>query len=126
MSAVNVELARRGYEAVARGDLDVISDLLAPDVKWHGGDASAGGACQNRHQALKFMRVAIGRGGVGQLVEVIDAGDRIVVVLQPPSSGSTTPPLRANLTTFRDGKVVEMVAYESPGAGLAAAGIDGH
>jgi ketosteroid isomerase-like protein len=39
-----VEIARRGFEAVMRGDLDVIGELLDPEVKWHGGDPSAKGA----------------------------------------------------------------------------------
>ena len=38
MSESNVELARGGYEAIMRGDLDAIGELLDPDVKWHGGD----------------------------------------------------------------------------------------
>ena len=70
------------------------------------------------------MRQARFRGGIGKLVDVVYAGERVVVVLQPPSpEGEETPQLRANLTTFRDGKVVEMVAYESPDAALTAAGL---
>jgi len=52
-------------------------------------------------------------------VDVVDAGsDRVVVVLQPAGG-----PRRANVTTFRDDRVVEIVAYESPGQALAAAGL---
>ena len=47
---------------------------------------------------------------------MIEAGDQVVVVLKP--HGADEP--RANLTTFRDGKVVEMVAFESPEDALAA------
>ncbi|HEY6397612.1 MAG TPA: hypothetical protein VIX82_09185 [Solirubrobacteraceae bacterium] len=39
-----------------------------------------------------------------------------MIVIRPPDAE-----LRANLTTFRDGKVTEMVAFESPEAALAAA-----
>ena len=123
MSAVNVESVQRGYEAAARGDLEAIRELLAPDVVWHGGDRSAAGACRNRDAALAFMRQAIAGNRLGQLIDVIDAGDRVVVVLQPPPSGDVVPPLRANVTSFREGKVVEMVAYESPEAALTAVGI---
>ena len=123
MSARNVALARSGYEAVARGDLDVIRDLLAPDVKWHAGDPSAPAACHNRQDALMFMRRVIDGGWVGRMVDVIDAGERVVVVMQPVPAGGKTPPLRANVTTFREGRVVEMVAYESPEAALAVVGM---
>jgi ketosteroid isomerase-like protein len=116
VSAENVEAARRGFAAVMRGDFDSIADLLAADVKWHGGDPSSG--CQNRDETLHFMRQAIENGVRAELVDVIDTGDQVVVVLQ--LLGSDHP--RANLSTFRHGKVVEMVAYESPEEALAAAG----
>ena len=118
MRETNVELARRGYEAALRGDLETIGGLLDPDVKWHGGDPYAPGACRNRDQALAFMRRAFRRDGVGELVDVVAAGDKVVVIMRP--HGEDAPPV-ANLTTFRDGKVVEMVHFAAPGDALAAA-----
>jgi hypothetical protein len=56
-----------------------------------------------------------------KLVDIIDAGDQVVVVMRP--SRQLEPgesELRANLTTFRGGKVVRMVAYGTPEAALAA------
>jgi ketosteroid isomerase-like protein len=121
MSDQNVETARRGYAAICRGDFAVIAELLAPDVAWHGGDPRAKGACRNREQVLEFMRLAHERGGIGELINVIDVGaEQVVVVLRPPAEDGEAQ-LRANLTTFDDGKVVEIVAHESPDAALAAA-----
>jgi ketosteroid isomerase-like protein len=114
-----VELVRRGYEALLRGDAEALRDFFAPDVKWHGGDPTASGACQNRHQVLQFIERARLGGKIGELVDVIEAGERVVVVMRPPGAGRDQ--LRANLTTVRDGKVVEMVAFETPTAALAAA-----
>lgn len=31
----NEQLLHRLYEARARGDLDVVREILAPDVRWH-------------------------------------------------------------------------------------------
>ena len=118
MSAENVALARRGYEAVIRGDLDVIADVLDPEVKWHGGDPDDEAACHNRRETLAFMRNARG-GGPGELIDVVDAGDRVVVIMRARGEER----LVANLTTFRDGKVVEMVHYPEAADALAAAGI---
>jgi ketosteroid isomerase-like protein len=123
MGETNTELARRGYEAMLRGDFDVIAGLLAPDVKWHGGDPSAPEACRDRKAALGVMRRARGLGGLGELVDVVEAGEKVVVVMRPPPAEDGEPVrLIANLTTFRDGRVVEMVHYPNPEDALAAAG----
>ena len=120
--ADNVERARRGFEAALRGDLDEISELLDRDVKWHGGDPSSPGACRNRDQALEFIRQAVAiRSGRIELADVVGAGDKVVVIMQLPSGQGDEPaPPVANLTTFRDGKVVEMVHYADADEALAA------
>jgi ketosteroid isomerase-like protein len=117
----NVERARRGFEAALRGDIDAIAPLLDPGVKWHGGDPAGAGACHSRGEVLEFMRLALTRRGTVELVEVVDAGDRVVVILQPNSGAEYPPPHVAHLTTFRDGKVVEMVHYANPDDAIAAA-----
>ena len=119
VSQQNVELARRGFEALSRGDMDTVAALFDRDVRWHGGDPDAPGACHNRDQALECIWQARARGRVGEIVDIVDAGDRVVVIMRPPGGAD----LRANLTTFRDGKVVEMVAYETPDDARAAAGL---
>lgn len=118
MSNKNVQLVWRGYAAIASGDLDAVAELLAPDVRWHGGDPDAEGACRSREQALAFIRNRA-RARMGELIDVIDAGDSVVVVMQPPRQGDEMPTRRANVTTFRDGQVVEMIAFELPEAALA-------
>jgi ketosteroid isomerase-like protein len=118
----NVETARRGFEALLRGDMDAITELLDPEVKWHGGDPSAPGACRNRDQALTFIRQSeVIRSGRFELVDVVGAGDKVVVIIRPPSGEGEPAPLVANVTTFRDGKVVEMVHYADADEALAAA-----
>ena len=120
MSDSNVELARRGYTAALNGDLDTLAGLLDPEVKWHGGDPAAEGACQNRQQALRFMAHAAETGRIGELIEVSEAGDKVLVIMRPRTEAGTPPRLTANITTFRDGRVVEMVHYADPDDARAA------
>jgi ketosteroid isomerase-like protein len=123
VTEANVDLARRGFEAALHGDLDTIAELLDPDVKWHGGDPLAPGACNSRGEAIAFMRQSdVIQGGRFELVDVVDAGDKVVVVMRPPSDGGEQAPPVANVTTFRNGKVVEMVHYPDARDALAAVG----
>jgi len=120
VAAGNIELARRGFAAALAGDLDAIADLLDPDVRWHGGDPTAAGACRNREQALTFMRRAEAlRNGSVELVDVVGSGDKVVVILRRTEDGVRV----ANLTTFRHGRVIEMVHYANPDDALVAAGL---
>ena len=119
VAETNVELARRGFEAAARGDLETVAAMLDPDVKWHAGDPTAEGACRSRREALEWLRRALA-DGVGELVDVVGGGERVVVILRARAEHDEPAPLRANLTTFRDGKVVEMVHYPNPDDALAA------
>ena len=119
MTDSNVELARRGWEAAQRGDLEAISELLDPDVKWHGGDPASG--CLNRAQALEWMRRATLRRALPKLVDVVGAGDKVAVVMARPSEEGGTE-LVANVSTFRDGKVIEMVHYPDANDALAVVG----
>src|SRR5947209_17450464 len=119
VSESSVDRARRGYAAIARGDVDAIRECLDPDVKWHGGDESAPGACRGSDEVVRFVERAMRGGPIPELVDAIDAGERVVMVLRPHRQPSR---LRANVTTFRAGKAVEMVAYDTPEAALAAVG----
>lgn len=76
------------------------------------------GLKRSERVGLVFMRRVRSRNPMGELVDVVDAGDPVVVI-RPHDLAE----LRANLTTFRDGKVIEMVAYETPEDALTAAGV---
>ena len=124
MGESNVERVRRGYEAVMRRDLDALAELLDPAVRWHAGDPDAKYACHNKEEALQFMRKNwLSGGSPGELLDVVDAGEKVVVIMRRAPDDEGSAPTVANLTTFRDGKVVEMVHYPDPKDALAAAGV---
>jgi SnoaL-like domain len=109
-----------------RGDFEGVREFLDLEVRWHGGDPSAPEACRSREQALEVIRGAYARGGIGELVDVIGFGEKVVVIIRPPAEGGEeSPPSVANVTTFRDGRAVEMIHYPDPEEALGAAGIQG-
>jgi hypothetical protein len=68
------------------------------------------------------MRTARERGPIGELVELIDAGDQVVGIMRRTGEDGQDE-LVANLTTFRNGKAIEMVHYADPEDARAAAGV---
>jgi hypothetical protein len=47
-------------------------------------------------------------------VDVIDAGDRVVVTVRTAAQTGRQAEPRANLATFRDWKVIGITSYETP------------
>ena len=80
MSEQNVELARRGYEALMRGALDAVAELFAPDLTrqwWQKGPWD----CHGREEAMTVIGERRGQRAIGELQEIIDVDqDRIAVV----------------------------------------------
>ena len=68
------------------------------------------------------MDRARGRLGDVEVLDVVGAGDKVVVIMGPPARDGGRAWTAANLSTFRDGKVVEIVHYPDPDDALAAAG----
>ena len=93
VSESNLERVRRGFEAARRGNLDALRELLDPDVTWHGAEGLTADSCHGREDVLRFIENAARRGAIGELVDVVAAGEDVVVVMrpQPPEDGSQAP-----------------------------------
>ncbi|MEA2154140.1 MAG: hypothetical protein QOE11_280 [Solirubrobacteraceae bacterium] len=124
MSAADVELVRRTWEAFSRRDAEAVSDVLDQQLQWYPADEPTAG-CHGREEALTFIRGAIAGGVSADLVDVRDAGDRVVLILhrhREPESGERPEP-HGEVVTVRDGKVTEMVIYWTVDETLSAAGL---
>lgn len=122
MTPSSVELVRRGFEAIARGDLDAVGELLAPDARWHGAGGDEGG-CRDRAEVVEFMRAALAQGAVVSVRELIEAGDDVIVTLDPafPDRDDAPQDPHGTLVKIRDGKIVELVVYPDVPSALADA-----
>lgn len=118
------ELLGKAREALAAGqdgDVAALEPLLAPEVEllwWEPGDWD----CHGREAVLATLRDRVQRGAGTARVDLIEAGDALVVarrgkVGEGPEAG-TRP---ATLVTFREGKVVRMRQFRSREEALAAA-----
>ena len=126
MSQGDVELLQRGWEAFGRGDVDAAVDVLGPDVRWYAaGEPDGEGACHSREDAAAFLRRALTDGMTAQLLDVRDAGDRLVAIIHThaPPEWQRSPEPHGELVTVRAGKVTEMVIYPTVEAAMVAAGL---
>jgi ketosteroid isomerase-like protein len=133
MSGQNTALVRRGYEAVMRGDLDQLEQLLDPNLTWHWWEHGPWD-CENRGQAMAVIRERLGQRAIGELREVVELdAERVLVVIGLAADSEITaedlglPPAQdemANLVTIRGGRFVAMHDYRSKAEALEAAGID--
>jgi ketosteroid isomerase-like protein len=128
MERSDVRLLRRAWQAFGRGDVAAAAATLHPAVRWYPAtDPDAEGGCQNRDEATAFLRRAIADGLTAELLDVREAGDRLVAVVDthaPPEWERPAHP-HAEIVTVRDGLITEMVIYPDVPSALAAAGLTG-
>jgi uncharacterized protein len=112
----NVELARQGYEAFAKGDMATLSELIAADVVWHvEGAGPLSGTYRGRDEVFGFFgRLAQETAGTFRLdVHDVLANDEHSValcVLSATRGGRSLEMPVANVSHVRDGKITEFWA----------------
>jgi ketosteroid isomerase-like protein len=130
MSKANVELVRRFVVAFNRLDVDSMADHYDSEVELHEWPTAPGAgvyrgvdgvrsAVDNWFDVWEWMRV--------EIVELIDAGDRVLVTLDQRAKGKGSEvevEIRSyNVYTFRDGKVLRMQLFTEREPALEAAGL---
>jgi uncharacterized protein len=90
MSQSLVELVRRGYESWNRGDRQWVLEHMSPDVEWITPPEDPEPGTYRGYEGLERFW-AQWRAAVGQLrlepQEMVDAGDRVVVVARRSGTG---------------------------------------
>ena len=133
MSEENIELVRRAYAALTRGDTDTLQDLAAPEfvvdfsrrlvdpfVVRGRDEALAGFLSQSREPWDGWP--------VWEPQELLEADDKVVALIRFSArglgSGAAVEAHVWNLWTFRDGKSVEFKYFgDDRAAALEAAGV---
>ena len=125
MSQEIVEIVRRGFDALKRGDLDEVFAGLHPSVRWEGVPGVE--PCRNREEVEANVRANFEAGAQTVLEELIDAGEYVVVrqrvngaVLEGPYAGREQIYI---VLSIRDGKVVLLRDFLDRAEALEAAGL---
>lgn len=113
-------------DAIRRGDIDRLRARLAPDVVHQG--VRADYACRGRDAVLARMRSRIAQPPQPGAIELIDAGDRVLLSVRAPTVGAPLeddgPPRgQASIVfTLREGMIVRMQDFLSRADALTAIG----
>ena len=130
MTNENVEAVRRAYQAYSEGDLAAARSAYSEDTVW---DVSRFRPDEGVHTGLDELARDLGSWRETwtehsfSLEQAVDAGDRIVVVIQESgrgtSSGAPVTIRYGQVITVRDGKITETVVYRDPADAFEAAGL---
>jgi ketosteroid isomerase-like protein len=132
VSRESVELVESAFEAWNRGDVAGFAGHAAEDVVW----LEVSGWLEQEGREVRG-RERLERNLTGlfeaweryrlELMEVHEAGDRVVAVVRElargRSSGVEVDSLWGYLITVTDGKLARVEAFRDPAAALAAAGL---
>ena len=126
MAEANVEALQRGYDALNRGDLSVVLDLLHPDIEWHEpGDSPEAGTHHGRDSFERFFRSWIDSFDEFRVVpeKVVERGNDLVAVVRQGgrgrASGVEIEIRLAHVWTIEDGRAVRWEAVPSPAQALS-------
>jgi ketosteroid isomerase-like protein len=131
MTKENGELIRRGYEAISRGDVEALKELIDPECEIHSLFGSVAGRVYRGHEGADRWYADMEESFVGveqrpeRFIEV-DAERMIAVVRfrgQGRGSGAEVDQRFAVICTIRDGKGVRLETYASLDEALEAAGV---
>jgi uncharacterized protein len=130
MSQPNVELVRAIYDRFRSGDTDGALALHDPDMEVHDRpQAPDPQVYRGREGVLESLRVSRAAFEGLEMVpeEILDAGDRVVVVFRfrgtGRESGVPVDERLAHVWTIREGKAVRMEVHSGRDEALRAAGL---
>jgi uncharacterized protein len=128
VSEQNVALVLRGMESLNTGDVDAMLEVTAEDIRFIPRRAPVMGAYVGHEGMREFITDNAENMEVFRVTpeEVIDAGDRVVIigtlVVKGRGSGIEMSFPTATVTTVRDGKIVHFQEYIEREKALAAVG----
>jgi ketosteroid isomerase-like protein len=128
MSQENVELVRAAFAALNRGDLDALTQFYDPDVVFetlllgtHRGNEAIRLLYEEGRKTLSGYAI--------DPIELIDAGDKVVAVVQVKGVGSASRIAMedrdrfAIVFTIENGRVVRQQSFRNREEALEAAGL---
>ena len=129
MSEENVELVRRTYEAVNKGDSDAMVLYFHPEIEFHAYPRSPGGVYHGKQAVREYIENVwehFDRARI-EVEELLDAGDQVVAATTlhvVPKRGQQEMTVHiVEVFTIRGGLLAERRSYSTRNEALKAAGL---
>jgi ketosteroid isomerase-like protein len=133
MGQENVEVFKRAFDAINRGDAEALVAELDPEVEWHGAILMAMGGTQTVYRGHEGVREWLRdlyetlSDFQAEYPEILDLGDRTVAIgrvrARGAASGAKIESPHGTVTDFKDGKATRVRTYLDPSEALEAAGL---
>ena len=130
MSRDNVEVVRRGFEAINRGDPEGVVREMHPDIEWYPTDDFAEAGPFRGHAGVRqLMELMLGTFDSFSIEpdELIDGGGKVIAPIHQTgrgkSSGIEIDVRYVLVFTMRSGKAIRVDSYYDRDQALAAAGL---
>ncbi len=130
MSRENVDLARRGYEAFARRDLDAVFELFDPEIEAHDPPEMPDAAIHRGHEAVRRdweQTYELFEDFSVEVEETLDRGDDVIVFLRyrgrGRESGAEVEASMTHVWTVRDGKATRLRQFVDREKALSTLGL---
>ena len=128
MTEANVDTLRRGYEALNRGDLTEVMDLIDENLVWDGGDLSPDGQSPSPGRASfeAFVRSWIDAFDDFRIEprEVVEQEPFLLAIVRQSGRGRASgAPIEieiAHLWTIKDGRAIRLESHRTRQAALDA------
>ena len=132
MSQENIErMIREGFAAFNRGDFEAATAMFHPEIEWIAYMSALEGKSHRGREAIarswSELEESFGGSLRGEVREVIDGGEKVIVVLEAhgtgAASGAEITQSWAMLATMREGLIVRVESFADRDAALEAAGV---
>jgi uncharacterized protein len=129
MSEENVELFRRGTDALERGDVALVEELVDPDVIFEPLRAPVSGTYRGHEGIRQFIADTAESFDIFRFdrPEIRDLGDRVLAIgtlhIRAREGGIETDVPTAGIATYRNGRLIHWKDFGDRRKALDAAGL---
>ena len=110
MASQNVEIAKKAYDAFAAGDLETVLSTFDDNVEFVlPGNSTISGTYRGKDEVTNFFAKLAEKSFTNTPSRFLADGDDVVAIGQITAGGESAP--EADVSTFRDGKMVKLQAF---------------